>query len=98
MKFYITSPQNCQSCRYKLSVPVPIDTYFRPKGYTFLKLSIYRPCSNLSHKDSFFDYTRKTYLSQTELKKTNTIRQYVKFNKLLKQANYYFLHLLPVKL
>ena len=71
MKFYITTPQNCQSCRYKLS--------------------IYRPCSNLSHKDSFFRlYSEKQYLSQTELKKTNTIRQYVKFNKLLKQANYYF--------
>ena len=35
-------------------------------------------------------WIEKTYLSQTELKKTNTIRQYVKFNKLLKQANYYF--------
>lgn len=33
---------------------------------------------------------RNLGLSQTELKKTNTIRQYVKFNKLLKQANYYF--------
>ena len=38
----------------------------------------------------FSNIIEKTYLSQTELKKTNTIRQYVKFNKLLKQANYYF--------